>query len=697
MKKILTTIVLVALSATAVCQNTDNPVMFDIAGQQIRRSEFMKEFLQSIGKDPSAPKTACTYEKRQALEEYVELFANFRVKLADALAQGYDSRPELLSELKQYRNELAVPYLLDSTTLTELLHEAYERNHYIVHANHILVRCAENATPDDTLKAYQHAMDIYKRVNNGEDFTKLAEQEERRTDEGVVHDVDKPSTYIAGELGYFTVFDMIYPFENAVYGLKVGEISKPVRTRYGYHIIKLIDKKPYYGQSKIQHIWVRGDIKLETGHKKIDEAYRRLQNGESFESVARNLSDDNSSYDAGGRLPMLPVTKLPFEYVEKIADGMQEDSYTKPFHTRFGWHIVKLLHKDTIPNYEDLEPQYKQRLTRDQRNSKPKDRFIADAKKRYSFKDYTHEYAKDKKGKKTGKPIATYSPLEELLTDSVFMKQWTYDETWLAAHDQVLFTVGGKDYKLTDFANYVKTKQVVETRRNHTDYLDARYKSYTDETVLRCANENLEHDNKALMDEYRNGLIIFAYNEEMVWSKAMTDSSGLKTFYYLNRKNKDINNPADSNYFWNERARTMVVTVADSACLAPAKAMKIVEKASKKKTSLSGVKELLTKAVDKKSEIKNPVKVALEVFEEGRHNELARNEWRPGTYIHPAEKGYKIYVVEQMTNPSLKTLQEARGYYITDYQNELEQELIERLRLKYNVKIHQDVVDETTY
>lgn len=700
MQKIITTIVLVAMTATAFCQVTDDPVMFEVNGGKIHRSEFMKEFLASIGKDPSAPKTACTYEKRLALEEYVELFANFRAKLADAKARGFDTMPSLVNELKQYRNDLAAPYLLDSTTLQELLQEAYERNHYIIHANHILVRCSENAAPADTLKAYKRATDIYNRVMKGEDFTSLAYQEEHRGEDGVVHDLETASTYVAGELGYFSVFDMVYPFETAAYALKAGEISKPVRTRFGYHIIKIVDRKPYYGQTKVQHIWVRGGADTIVGHKKIQEAYKRLSNGESFESVAQSISDDRSTFNEGGRLPMLPVTKLPPEYVARTANGMAEGSYTEPFHTRFGWHILKLLHKDTIPPYEDMVSIYKQRLTRDQRNSKPKDRFILDAKKRYGFKDFTQEYAKGKNGKKSNKPMASMEPLIQLVNDSVFMKRWNYDEELLAKSDQTLFTLNGKDYKLTEFAKYVKERQAGEAKRDHAEYINSRYKNYTDEAVMKCANDNLERDNSdfaALINEYRNGLMIFAYNEKMIWSKAMEDTTGLKTFYYAQRAKRDINNPEDSNYFWNTRARTTVVTVADSSCIAPAKAMKIVEKASKKRLSQSNLKDLLTKAVNKNSKIANPVTVTLETFEEDRHSELLRNEWRPGTYAHSAGHGYKIYVVEQITNPGLKTLQEARGYYITDYQNELEQELNKRLRQKYNVKIYQDVVDETTY
>ena len=579
MRKLLTTIAFVAFAAAAVCQTTDDPVMFEVAGQQIRRSEFMKEFLKSIGKDPSAPKTACTYEKRQALQEYVELFANFRAKIADAKALGYDRKPSITRELNQYRAELAAPYLLDSNTLNSLLREAYDRNHYIVRANHILVKCPETAMPDDTLKAYRRAMSLYDRAMRGEDFNSIALEEENRVDGGVIGNSERPSTYVAGELGYFSAFDMIYPFETAVYNLKVGEISKPVRTRFGYHVIKLLDKKRYYGQSRVQHIWVRDGEKPEVAKRKIDDAYSRLRDGESFESVSRGVSDDQTAYESGGRLPMLPVTKLPPEYVERIANGMKDGSYTKPFHTRFGWHIIKLLHHDTMPLFEDIVPQYKQRLSRDKRNAKSKDSFIAFAKEKYGFKDYTQEKARQSKGKTTAKTVASLEPVRKLLNDSVFMHKWKYNERSLKAVDQTLFTLNGKDYKITDFAKYVKKNQTSEPKRDLDDYVNMRYKSFVDETVMQCADDNLERDNAEfadLMNEYRNGLMIFAYNEDMIWSKAMNDSSGLKTFYYISRTKKDINNPDDSNYFWNERARTMVVSVADSSSLDAGKAMTLV-------------------------------------------------------------------------------------------------------------------------
>lgn len=693
---------MVAVGLVAAAQTSDDPVLVEINGKQIRQSEFMKEFLASIGKDPSAPKTACTFEKRQALEEYVELFVNFRTKLADAYAKGYDTLPALKRELSQYRGELASPYLVDSASLAEILREAYERNHYAIRAAHILVRVDKNASPADTLKAYNKAMSYYKRAKAGENFNDLSWEEELWTKNRGVIDPDAPKRNPkAGELGYFTVFDMIYPFENAAYALKDGEISKPVRTRFGYHIIKVYEKVPYYGESVLQHVWVRGD-KEDTkavAKKKIDEAYSRLQGGESFELIAKNFSDDFNTSQTGGTLPPLGARQIPEEYVQRIAGGLAEGSYSEPFETQYGWHILKLVKKDQIPAYEDMVPSYKQKLTRDQRNTKPKTKFMEDMKAKYHFMDYTQEFEKDKKGKKTKTAKASLDPVLAQINDSVFSRRWNYNDSQLSGYGP-LFALDGKNYTLSDFAKYIKDNQVVEPVRNYSEFVNARYKEYVDGMVMNYADQRLEEDNAEfaeLISEYRNGLMIFAYNDDSIWSRAIRDSAGLDVFYARESAKKDLNNPDDSNYFWNDRARTMVISVADSMSLASAQALKIVSKGVKKGWVQSQFKDALMKKIGKKSTEEHPVETKMEVYEWGHQKALSKAEWKVGTYVHPEGKGYKVLVVESIRYPELKSRQEARGYYITDYQNELETLLNQTLREKYKVKLYQNVVDEITY
>ena len=166
----------VSLLSVAAQTKTD-PVVFEIGGKKIYKSQFMRDFLKSIGKDSVSAPTACTYEKRKALEDYVELYVNFQAKLADAYAMGIDTLQALKDELSVYRNELAAPYLIDSASMQNLLREAYERNHYVLHAAHILVPCVDNAAPADSLKAYNHAMELYEEALKTDNFYTVAQKE----------------------------------------------------------------------------------------------------------------------------------------------------------------------------------------------------------------------------------------------------------------------------------------------------------------------------------------------------------------------------------------------------------------------------------------------------------------------------------------------------------------------------------------
>ena len=223
-KKFFTTLLLTVSLLGAVAQNANDPVVFQINGKNIYKSQFMKEFLQSIGNDPNAAPTACTYEKRKALEDYVQLYVNFQTKLADAYAMGYDTLTTLNQELAGYRKELAAPYLIDSATLQQLLREAYDRNHYVLHAAHILVHCPESATPEDTLKAYTHAMEVYQEALKSDNFYEVAQKEmryQRMNDrDPLVREKADQVNPLEGDLGCFTVFDMIYAFESAAYAMK---------------------------------------------------------------------------------------------------------------------------------------------------------------------------------------------------------------------------------------------------------------------------------------------------------------------------------------------------------------------------------------------------------------------------------------------------------------------------------------------
>lgn len=707
MKKIILTILAIAAFMGAMAQQPADEVLFDLNGKHYYKAPFMKEFLRSVGKDPSAAPTACTYEKRKALEEYVQLYVNFQAKLADAYEQGFDTLPTLNRELSTYRTELAAPFLIDSLTMQSLLREAYERNHYVLHAAHILVPCAETDLPDDTLKAYTHAMELYSQVKGGADFYTVAKNERReqmlRSRDPEVRAKADQLGETEGDLGCFTVFDMIYPFETAAYGLQPGQVSLPVRSRYGYHVIKLFERHEHYGKVQLAHIWISDTDPQAEG--KIRSAYAQLQSGEEFAKVARNYSADRNTSREGGLMAELPPSQLPSEYIGVVASGMPLGAISQPFHTRFGWHIISLVKKETLPPFESMVPYYKSRMSRGERSTRPQHIFAEQCKERYGFADYT----KVKTSKKKNAPYAaSLASLRSVVTDSVFSAIFNYDSNQITDM-RPLFKIGDRQFNSRQLAKYIYQNKKVRPLCNLDVFVQNRYDEFVEAMVVKYADEHLERDNPefaALMDEYRHGLMIFAYNDRMVWSRAIKDTLGFEAFYKQASAAKDYNDTNDAIYFWNDRARVRVYTISDSANLASDKALKIMAKAQKK--GWEG--ERLTEALAAKSKAGSAAVAVEERLVEKEHQALlSANEWKLGTYIHAVDSAtrvpaslagrgvYQIVVVDQLLQPELKSCQEARGYYLNDYQNYLEEENVKRLREKYHVAIRQEVVDEITY
>lgn len=698
MKKFFATLLFSTLMLGAMAQSANDPVVFEIGGKEIHKSQFMKDFLQSIGKDPAAAPTACTYEKRKALEDYVQLYVNFQTKLADAYALGLDTTRNLISELANYRKELAAPYLIDSATMQSMLREAYDRNHYVLHAAHILVPCAESATPADTLKAYKHAMELYNQALTAESFYTVAQQEmhdQRKDDrDPLVRQKADEVNPLEGDLGCFTVFDMIYSFETAVYNMKPGEIHKPVRTRYGYHIIKLFDRYERYGKIQLAHIWISDKDPNAKG--KINSAYRKLTEGEDFGIVAKNYSDDRSTAKNGGIMPELAPNQLPFPYVDAVGKGLKLGEFSQPIQTAYGWHIVKLIREEKMPEFESLIPYYKSRMTRGERSTRPQHIFVEQCKRNYNFVDYTTTKASKKKN---APYLASLADVRKVVTDSVFSAIFNYDSNAITDM-RPLFKVGNEEFNSRQFARHMYKNKTVRPICNLDIFVRERYEEFVDAMVLNYADRHLEEDVPEfgqIMEEYRHGLMIFAYNDHMVWSRALHDTIGFENFYNEASKTHNFNDTNDAVYFWDERAHMNVFTVSDSTLLSSDKAMKLFAKGMKKGWDNAKIVEMLTAKVGKKADSTFTISQEYKQEEKGHQTILSNNEWHTGTYVHANKAGYDIIVVEKIAEPELKSRNEARGFYLNDFQNYLEAKNNAELRIKYNVKINQQVIDEITY
>ena len=606
---------------------------------------------------------------QQSLREYLELYVNFRLKVKAAVDAGYDTVKYIQDELQNYREQAAEPYMMYSELKERLVLEAYDHFGYDVHARHILFALSENAAPADTLKAYKLAMAVRDSILKGADFAEMAY---RHSDEIVRRKKRGASSFTGreGDLGYFTSFGMVYPFEEAVYNMKINEVSKPVRTRFGYHIIQLLDKQKALGKVSIAHILVKETSADTTeGAKaavkdKIDEAYDRLERGDAFEATARYYSEDAATADKGGLLPEFTVSRMMPEVVEAIYT-LKPGTYSKPIHTRLGWQIIYLYNATGVETLETLRPEieYRIRTNRDVRAEMPLQSFAHKLMREYGIKE-NHEV------------LSTF--FKTLLTDEVLKGRWVYDST-NAYYKKTLFVYDGKSVPLSDFASYI-----VENQRSVPDgtreMVGRRmYELYRNSYAFQDEIMKLDKkypEFKELMDEYRDGIYLFEMMNEQVWAKASLDTVGLERFFEANK----------ARYMWPKKADAVLV-IYDVREAATDKVGKWIQKAyASGKTDVAQ----LQKEADKKFGV-GAVRVEEGRYAPGESMFLDRIAWEEGVSndILSGESLKAFAIIRGIIPEKQKKLEEVRGIVITDYQNYLDANWIKELKARYPVLINE--------
>ncbi|TNE95683.1 MAG: peptidylprolyl isomerase, partial [Bacteroidetes bacterium] len=357
MKRLI--VVLSSLFITIGVFAQQDPVIMTIDGKPVTKSEFLQIYLKN-NPDPKFDKAS--------LDEYVELFKKFKLKVIEAEALGYDTIPKLARELNGYKKQLAMPYLQDSTKNEELVREAYDRLQNEVRASHILIKADEKTSPEDTLKIYNRLLAMKKRIENGEDFASIAMAPNGSEDPSVSSN--------GGDLGYFTAFQMVYPFEDAAFKTEIGKVSMPFRTRFGYHILMVSDKRPARGTMEAAHIMVRvtkesTEQEVNAARDKANEIYDLIEKGEKFEDLVKKYSDDGSTLSKGGILPQFgtgAATRMVPEFEDAAFELKNDGDVSKPIRTDFGFHIIKRISWKPVPSFEEMEKEIRTRVSRDSRS-----------------------------------------------------------------------------------------------------------------------------------------------------------------------------------------------------------------------------------------------------------------------------------------------------------------------------------------
>ncbi len=629
-----------------IAQDNKDAVLMTIGNSKVTVSEFENVYHKNNTKE--------AVNDSKSLNEYVDLYVNFKLKVKEAEELGLDTAKSFIDELNGYRKQLAQPYLTDKDVNEKLLKETYDRLKEDIHASHILVKVAENALPKDTLEAYNKIMKIRSRILKGEDFNKVA------SEKGISDDPSSKEN--GGDLGYFTALQMVYQFESAAFNTKVGDISMPVRTRYGYHIIKVTDRRKAQGEVLVAHIMVKTAATMSKDDStntriKIDEIYSKLKAGAKFEDLAQQYSDDKASAKNKGELPWFGTAKMPIEFEKTAFALVNKGDISEPMRTKYGWHIIKLIDKRGLASFEDMKSDLKAKVTKDSRSQVGRTALIAKIKAESKFKE----------------TIKSRDEFYKLIDTTIFEGRW--DAAKAASLKKGMFNLNDKVYTQTDFANYISSHQSKRPKTDVQMVINQLYSQFVDETIVAYEESRLDKkypEFKALMQEYRDGILLFELTDQKVWSKAVKDTTGSKEFY----------NSHNTNYMWDERADASIYSCADDKIAAQVRKLLLKKKSEK---------DILTE-VNKNSQLNLQVETRL--FVKGE-NEFVDKNWNPGTsgnLVSEKDKKVIIVVTSKLLKPEPKAYNDAKGMVTADYQNFLEKQWIDSLKKKYPVTIDKNVL-----
>ena len=625
-------------------QQKDDQTLLTIGSEKIPVSEFTRIYLKN--------NQVVNAIDRKSVEEYLDLFINFKLKVIEAENSKFDTSSIFKNELASYRQQLAKPYMIDKETEQWLINEAYERMKFEVSASHILIAVPEQVLPADTLKLYAKAIAIRNRIINGEPFEVVA----RATSDD--HSVMNNN----GLLGYFTAFQMVYPFESAVYSLKAGEISMPIRTRFGYHIIKFNDKRPARGQVKVAHIMiaVSKDASVEQQAKakeKIQEIYKQVLNNEDFGKLANQYSQDPGSSKNNGELPWLSSGNVIPEF-EKVAFGFDHDGQiSEPFQSSFGWHIVKRLARKEIGTLDDMLPDIKKKLSSDMRNMVSVERMIAKIKSENNFKEDT----------------LNLIPMVAVIDSSIYKGTWKQP---VLNESKTLFVIADQKYGQTEFLKFLSLFLQNQPKGSFYLILKKAYSDWVNQTVYNYQLSVLDQkypDFKYLMQEFHDGTLLFMISDATVWSKASNDSIGLENFYQKH----------PGNYKWGERVHYAIYNCTDDKLQA-----KVSKMVSSRKTKGMKPEDILAKFNKDKDQV-----VSL-TYSDANPDEAevsGYKSWTGGISPIVSKDGkFSLKEVIKVTIGDTKLLVDCKGQAISDYQQSVEEEWLKSLHKKYPVEVNQD-------
>lgn len=505
---------IVACSTGKIGKSTkpkDNePVLLTLGTHEVTLGEF--EYLYN--KNHQGEASAYTEE---SLRSYMDLFIAFKLKVLEAYDQKIDQDSAFIKELAKYQSELEKPYMTGKRFTAQVVEDTYNRLKEEVKASHILIRFPENSK--DTLAAYEKIQKVQQELNGGADFEELA----------VKYSEDPSVKQNKGSLGYFTALQMVFPFEDAAYKTEIGQVSDIVRTRFGYHLIKVFDKRAARGEVKVAHLMLKtpnnaSEENLEKVKQKANEIYQKAINGEDWNKLCRQYSEDKPTAQKGGELPWLTASRVPAVFAEAAYGLDNNGDIAAPVQTRFGWHIIKLIGKKPLPPFEDMKADLEKKVSRDERSQLSGKIFIDSLKVEDRFVENTKNLTK----------------VMALFDSTLIEGKWQPSELISKYGKKEIFSISEMSVPASKFWEFIGTEQKEQSGQTVEKYATKLYDDFWQKELLAYEKAHLEDkypEYKYLLKEYHDGILLFRVMEQEVWGRATDDAVGLEAYFESHRDN----------------------------------------------------------------------------------------------------------------------------------------------------------------
>lgn len=649
LKKLFALNLLLAASLTMLWSQED-AVLFTVAGKPVTASEFRYIYTKTNQEKADFSETS--------LREYLNLYTGFKLKVAKARDMQLDTISALNSELEGYRRQLAASYLVDKEVTDKLIKEAYDRMLQDVDISHIFIACDKNAKPADTLRVYNRTLSMLNMIKAGVPFEKMA----------VDSSDDKSAKDNSGNLGFVTAMlpDGYYSMEVAAYAAPAGSLLGPIRSNSGYHIVRVNGFRTARGEMEVAQILFRKGANEEANtliRRRVDSVYTALQTGADWNNLCAKYTEDKTSATKGGYVGFFGINRYQKQF-EDAAFGLAKDGdFSKPAETSIGYHIIKRISARPVGSFETLRRPLAERVKRDSRSEIARQSMIARIKKDGKFEEYPEVLKKWTASQK----------------DTVFLTfKWKPNPQ--RSQDVIMRFGKDKVYTVADFEDYCAraSRERMRGAGNPMDEtVNKLYKTWVEEVAMAYEESQLDKkypEFRSLMREYEEGILLFEALKINVWDRANTDSVGLQKFFGANLSQK---------YKWDERAEVTFYTIKSDD---PKLLAEVREYAAKKPSA-----EVLKK-FNKKEEV---VTVMEKRYERGKNKDLTPI-WKVGGMTEgKTDAGTKTATftkIEKIVPPEPKTLGEARGYAVADYQDYLEKQWIEDLRKEYPVMVNEEVL-----